>query len=307
MNEQNEPAVQPAGAKETALPKGGELQFDRAEYVGQPNQPGQPGQPGQLARKCFICKGEIRDAYYSLNGKTACAACHARFVEQHTGGSGKERFLRAASYGLIAGVMGSAIYYAIIAFSGYQIGIISILVGWMVGKAVSNGSGRRGGWVYQLLAICLTYLSIVSSFVPLIVKKLHEQPSQNAAVTVKSRTAKAPAATSGAAEIAAVQSGETKTEPAKTMEPADNLGNKEEHAAATRPAPVKIGLLGFVILIFVALALPFIVGLHSPMMLIIIGIGLYEAWALNKRPVINITGPFPVTPPPPVEASPSGA
>ena len=45
-----------------------------------------------------------------------------------------------------------------------------------VGKAVNWGAYGRGGWRYQTMAIALTYVAIVSSYVPLIVSRDREQP-----------------------------------------------------------------------------------------------------------------------------------
>src|SRR5206468_726575 len=58
--------------------------------------------------------------------------------------------------------------------------LIAILVGFFVGKAVSWGSYRRGGWKYQTLAMVLTYLSIVASYVPVIVKEIAKNSGRTA-------------------------------------------------------------------------------------------------------------------------------
>ena len=49
---------------------------------------------------------------------------------------------------------------------GYPLGLIAVLVGWMVGKAVLAGSGNRGGRAFQVMAVALTYCAIVMSNVP---------------------------------------------------------------------------------------------------------------------------------------------
>ena len=74
------------------------------------------------------------------------------------------------------GLAGSVLYYAILAMSGYEFGLIAIVVGMAVGKAVNWGAYGRGGWRYQTMAIALTYLAIVSSYVPLIISEIGRQP-----------------------------------------------------------------------------------------------------------------------------------
>jgi hypothetical protein len=37
--------------------------------------------------------------------------------------------------------------------------------------------------------------------------------------------------------------------------------------------------------------LPFLAGAQNIMGIVIIGIGLYEAWKINKRRIVSVTGP----------------
>jgi hypothetical protein len=41
-------------------------------------------------------------------------------------------------------------------------------------------------------------------------------------------------------------------------------------------------------------AIPFLAGFENIIGLVIIAIGLYEAWKLNKRAELNVAGPFKV-------------
>ena len=53
----------------------------------------------------------------------------------------------------------------------------------------------------------------------------------------------------------------------------------------------------------IVLAIPFLAGLENIMGIIIIGIGLYEAWKLNRREALTITGPHAIARTPPAPAS----
>ena len=44
--------------------------------------------------------------------------------------------------------------------TGYEIGIVAIGIGYLVGKAVRKGAGGFGGTRYQVLAVFLTYAAI---------------------------------------------------------------------------------------------------------------------------------------------------
>ena len=50
--------------------------------------------------------------------------------------------------------------------TGYEIGLIAIQVGFLVGGAVRAGSEGRGGRGYQVLAVLLIYISICANYMP---------------------------------------------------------------------------------------------------------------------------------------------
>jgi DNA-directed RNA polymerase subunit RPC12/RpoP len=135
------------------------LQFDRAEYA----------QPAATRVSCATCSREIVQSYYEVGGKIICSDCRER-REHGLEGGGFVRFLRASGAGLGAAVLGAVLWYGVRALTGYEVGLISIAVGIGVGKAVAWGAHGKGGWLYQLLALFLTYTSIVTNYVPDIVQ-----------------------------------------------------------------------------------------------------------------------------------------
>ena len=74
---------------------------------------------------------------------------------------------KALILGFGAALVGAVIYWAVIRFFRLEIGIVAVLNGWMVGKAMRIGSGGRGGRVLQVAAALLTYLSVGMAYVPL--------------------------------------------------------------------------------------------------------------------------------------------
>ena len=60
--------------------------------------------------------------------------------------------------------------------TGLEIGLIAILVGIMVGKAIRNGSYGVGGRPQQILAVALTYFAITTSYVPVFVYQAVKHP-----------------------------------------------------------------------------------------------------------------------------------
>ena len=169
-------------------------------------------------------------------------------------------------------------YYGVLALTGYEVGLIAIVVGFMVGTAVRKGSQGRGGWKYQALAMFLTYTSIVSSYVPLLIQEFAKESSLT---------------TIDGSDTTVVESvGDSAGAPAATPAPAtaDSL--------TFIPDSDPPGLVDFVLAIGLMLgllyALPFLAGLENILGLAIIGFGVYQAWKLNQRAELKVTGPFKV-------------
>jgi len=236
-----------------SVPPGDSLQFDRADYAA-----------NAAALSCVLCKTPVTGEYYQANGQTVCPNCRPQLDTALTGGSKIGRAFRALFAGLGAGIVGFLIYWTIRAMTGRELALVAILVGWMVGKVVRWGSQGRGGLFYQLMAVVLTYISIASNYCPDILKGMREAKSkpvaEASASTPTDKTPSDPAAT-----------------PAKTE---------------TDSSHVKLPFwFQVIIAFFISLAAPFLMGLN-PIGWIIIGVGLWEAWRLNKRIPIEITGPF---------------
>jgi hypothetical protein len=237
-----------------------EPQFDRAEFENASTQ-------------CAACNRPLAGFYFEANGQTVCEACRYELEAQMTGGSAGGRAIRALGAGFVAAALGAVLYYAIAALSGYEFGLIAIVVGYGVGAAVRWGSNGRGGWPYQALAMALTYFAIVATYIPPIVQGLRQAQAAEAAAVSGSTTA---------------PSTEAAVTPASTT--ADATAQPETAEQTVAPGGASI-ILGVLLLLAVASVAPFLAGFQNIIGLIIIGIGLYEAWKLNRRAVLTITGP----------------
>jgi hypothetical protein len=154
-----------------------ELQFEQAEYSDADGT-----EPGPSA--CSACGAALVGWYCEVNAAIVCPRCTEELEAAMTGGSGAARFARATAYGVLAAAAGSAIWYGIRAATGYEIGLIAIVVGLMVGLAVRAGTARRGGWLYQILAVLLTYSSVAATWVPQTIQAWQEeQPPKQATTT----------------------------------------------------------------------------------------------------------------------------
>jgi len=139
----------------------GSLDFERAETTS------------NSAPACAQCATPITDRYFTLGSHTLCEACHFAFQNMKAQGNPATRFVGAAGLGGIAAAVGCGIWMTVTEFTGYEIGLIAIAVGYIVGLAVHVGSRRVGGLAYQLLAVVLTYSAIVMIDVPMIAAQLN--------------------------------------------------------------------------------------------------------------------------------------
>lgn len=141
----------------------GALQFEKAEFG-----------TAATGTPCTVCKTAITSDYFQVNGQVVCPPCRKSIELSMTGGSGSARYVRALAFAVAAGVAGWVVYYAVLALFSLQVGLIAILVGYMVGFAVKKGCGSRGGWVYQTMAVLITYISIAASYIPSIMQEVEE-------------------------------------------------------------------------------------------------------------------------------------
>jgi hypothetical protein len=138
------------------LPSVDALQFRRA----QPIVSGDAAAP----RVCAACKQPIAGEYFQVQDHVICPLCAAK-IQAGRQSQRSAPLFRAVIYGVGAAVAG-CILYAIPLAMGFQIGIVALAVGYMVGKAIRHASYGAGGRAQQILAVALTYFAISTSFIP---------------------------------------------------------------------------------------------------------------------------------------------
>lgn len=228
------------------------LQFDHAEQLA----------PAAGAM-CGFCQQPIATTYFEINGQVACSRCRGQIMAVWNRGSPGQRFAKALALGGVAALLGAAIYFGIEAVTGYEFGLVAVVVGLLVGSAVRKGSNGRGGWRYQALAMFLTYSAVVATDSSLIARELTKDFRTRAA----SVRATADSSTAPVASHAALKTGEE--------------------------SPGWLALtIGLVVVLALAYAAPIVVGVASPLHLVIAGFALYEAWKLNRGVALRVTGPY---------------
>jgi hypothetical protein len=69
----------------------------------------------------------------------------------------------ALVYGLVAGAIGAAIWFAIVVVTNYQVGLLAVIIGALVGTGVMIGSGRKRNMRLQLLSVVLTLAAMAGA------------------------------------------------------------------------------------------------------------------------------------------------
>lgn len=82
------------------------------------------------------------------------------------------RTFKAMLFGCGAGLLGATGYGLIIHYAKVELALVTILIGWMVGRSVRAGSEGRGGRWYQFLGASLTYAWCMMAYVPDVVEAL---------------------------------------------------------------------------------------------------------------------------------------
>lgn len=234
---------------------------------------------------CARCGKALVGSYHMMNAEMICGGCRAHMQRMMNDGSGFGRVGRAFVFGLGAAIVGGGIWYAIQESTGWQIGLIAVLVGWMIGKAVNRGSNGKGGWKYQAMAIVLTYFAVAATYVPTAIAELRKGAES--------------ALTEASEQVAAA--GAEGTENTVDTPDTDSEGTADETiaAAATEdgsdeeaPSAAAVGAVTFVAIIAFVAALPVLVAFGSPISALILGFGLFEAWKQNRRTNVELSGPY---------------
>jgi hypothetical protein len=157
-----------------------------------------------------------------------------------------------------------------------ELGIVAILVGFMVGKAVRKGSGNRGGAGYQVLAVLITYCCIAANYMPDIAEFLVQDAREHHRI----------AAPKGRDQVSADSTKDDAIAGGST-----DMKNTKPREIGFAQAAVGLGVF-FGVVFATSLAAPFLAGAQNAIGLLIIGFALWEAWKLNRRRRLAITGPY---------------
>lgn len=200
-----------------------------------------------------------------LSGQTICPVC-AEKAGSRLSRPTNSTVLRGLLYGAGA-ALACAICYAIFTLWVGMWAIAAIAVGYVVGRAVRIGSNGLGGRRCQIIAIVLTYLSITTGYIPVLIKEVRDHAHAKVGT--------------------AAGTGTSQKEESKQAEP--------QTKDVAKVPPLGAWLLGMALVAGVALISPFLMlmdGARGIIGVAIIAFGLLQAWRHTARPLQVLAGPY---------------
>jgi len=243
------------------------IDFEKAEFA----------EPAGEHVACGLCKKAITTEYWQWMGKILCETC--REVVRRTTDDAR----RSATFGkafLLGGVvaLGCGIGYAIfVGLTQIQFALVTIGIGWAVGRAIQRVTRGFGSRKHQVLAVALTYFASTMGYFPAIIKAFSESAHHD--------DASAPAATSPSSVPAIPDTAAPVEAPPRPQ-------------GAERPSLAASIVVVTALSVGLMLAAPFLEmssGISGLLGLLIIFFGLQTAWRVSRGVSAPVTGPHKVS------------
>jgi uncharacterized paraquat-inducible protein A len=123
---------------------------------------GRSSVPPQLAEiaagtPCGRCGTSIQGQYFVANGHVVCERCRTT-LQGSTGA--------AVRLGVAAAVLAAGTYYLVYSVWHLNFVLIAVIAGVLIGLAVRRGAQGNRAQRYRFIALALTYVCVVSTYVP---------------------------------------------------------------------------------------------------------------------------------------------
>ncbi len=164
------PTDLPAAAPDAPAP----LDFEHAELA----------EPAAAHLACGICQRPITTEYWQSLGKVLCDTCRRAVAATAGAARGGPAFGKALLLGGGA-ALGCGIGYAVfVGVTNIQFALVTIGIGWAVGRAVQKATRGFGSVRHQVLAVALTYFASTMGYLPAIYKAIHDHADASRQVMV---------------------------------------------------------------------------------------------------------------------------
>ena len=149
--------------------------------------------------------------------------------------------------------------------------------------------GLRRRWrkgVSSALAVAITYIAIVSTYVPFIIEGMGEMEQAESPIS------------DGESEVVPEANDELST----GASPENGAGQEKSNGVIAEELSTSDAVFALALFALFVLASPFLAGFENVIGILIIGFALYQAWKLNEYQPFGVVGPFKVG-----ESGPAGS
>lgn len=252
---------------------GSVLQFERADYA--------EAQPE--ASPCALCRHPLGEEYWKWQRAVFCTACRPNWAAKLAETQSLRTTVRAGLAGAGAALLCGVGYAVFVAVTNFQLALVTIGIAYVIGRAIRKASGNVGGLRFQILAVVLTYVASTMGYAPGLMRALSEQMEERpVAAAVSAREA-----SSATPQNAQDQSSAAPTTPTPVP-----------HSGGRAKPPLGALLYLCFVLFTIMLEAPFLELSTAPLGVVIIGIGLWQAWKITRGVPLQINGPYRLTPAP---------
>ena len=261
-----------AASAEDAAP----IDFERAEFA----------EPAAEQLQCATCQQPIATEYWQCLGKILCDSCREgveRAASDARRGATMGRAVLVGGGAALACGIGYAVFVGV---THIHFALVTIGIGWAVGRAIQHVTRGFGSRKHQVLAVALTYFASSMGYYPAVLKAIGGSGSADKAAVVSTS---APSAQPSSAQPSAGQPSAQET-PAPVKPSDSNPGGGPGLAASLA--------IFIAFSVGIALAAPFLEitsGLSGLLGALIIFFGLRTAWRVAQGVEAPVTGPHKVT------------
>jgi hypothetical protein len=240
------------------------LRFDRADYAG-----AQPASP-----PCAVCRGSLGTEYWKWQRLVFCTGCRPKITTKLAESQSVRTTVRAGLLGGGVALLCGVGYAVFVAVTNMQLALVTIGIAYVVGRVIRKASGGVGGLRFQILAVVLTYVASTMGYAPGILRAVSAEANE------KSQTA----------DVASAHESSAPGDPGgpAASPPRSQDAGKPSFSLSSLGALVYV----FAVLFRIMLEAPFLELSAAPLGVVIVAIGLWQAWKLTRGVPLEVEGPY---------------
>jgi hypothetical protein len=119
----------------------------------------------EIEKYCSNCKKKITGEPNRVTDENVtldlCNECYNKIQDDINKTTKDINYLMAVFLGIVFGILGAFLWFIVVVLTKYQLGIVAIGVGFLVGYGVSIGAGKKKSLSLQIISMILAFISII--------------------------------------------------------------------------------------------------------------------------------------------------